>query len=235
MFKYMRKFHLKKWCDIGLILAIGLMSLVFTYLLAALILGIMEVNAQRDTRTSGSVTIYLISNGMHTDIVMPMHHKIYDWQKIVSPLDTRSGQPAQYIGIGWGDKGFYLENPTWEDVRVSTAVNAAAGMGGAVMHVTFFAHAPMEYADSIKIELTASEYERLVASILPSFRLDTRSHAIPIKYAHYHDSDAFYEAYGTYNLFNTCNTWVNKRLKMSGLKAVVWTPFSGSLMNVYRN
>ena len=227
--------HLDKWRDALLIVATGLMSLVCMYFLAALLFGVMEIHADRDDTIPGNIPIYLMSNGIHTDIVMPMRNQIYDWNQIVNPLDTRSGQPAQYVGIGWGDKGFYLESPTWDNLSASTAFKAVSGIGDSALHVTFFARPPMEHTDSIKIQLTPAEYERLVASILPSFRVDAQSHAMLIPNAHYHDSDAFYEARGTYHLFNTCNTWATKRLKMSGLKAVVWTPFSGSLMNAYRH
>lgn len=216
-------------------MAIGVMTLVFVYLLAALTLGIMEVHADRNDK-QGEVSIYLVSNGVHTDIVMPMQTVVYDWNKVVSPLQTRAGRSAQYVGMGWGDRGFYLESPTWADLRPDTAFRAISGMGGSAMHVTFYERAPQEHVDSIRIQLTAAEYERLINDILPSFKFNPQTQQpIQIPNAFYHDSDVFYEATGTYHLFNTCNTWTNSKLKKSGLKAVVWTPFASSLMNAYRH
>ncbi len=231
-----QKINTQKWQEYGLKTAIGVMSLIFTYLLAALLLGMMEIHADRDKSMSGDVSIYLMSNGVHTDIVMPMKSDIYDWHKVVNPLHTRAGQAAEYVGIGWGDRGFYLESPTWADLRPNTALKAITGLGGSAMHVTFYPNAPQEHVNSIRVQLTAAEYERLIEDILPSFKFDPDTHQpIQIPNAFYHESDVFYEANGRYTAFNTCNTWTNNRLKKSGLKAVVWTPFAGSLMNAYRH
>lgn len=234
--KNIQKINTQKLQNTTLKIAIGLMSLVFVYLLMALLFGLMEIHADRDKNMKDDVSIYLISNGVHTDIVMPMKSEVYDWHRVVNPLFTRSGQAAEYVGIGWGDRGFYLESPTWADLKPSTAFKAITGLGGSAMHVTFYANAPYEHADSIRIQLTAAEYERLIEDILPSFKFDPETHQpILIKNAHYHESDIFYEANGRYTLFHTCNTWTNNRLKKSGLKAVVWTPFASSLMNAYRH
>lgn len=226
----------KKWQDYALKTAIGLMSCVFLYLLTALIFGVIELHADRDKNMRGDVNIYLMTNGVHTDIVMPMQNEVYDWHRVVNPLLSRGGQPAAYVGIGWGSRDFYLNTPTWSDLTPVTALKAATGIGDAAMHITFYPRAPQEHHDSIKISLTAAEYERLIEGILPSFKFDPETHQpIQIPHAFYHDSDVFYEANGHYHLFNTCNTWANSRLKKSGLKAVLWTPFSGSLMNAYRH
>ncbi|MFM7854609.1 MAG: DUF2459 domain-containing protein [Flammeovirgaceae bacterium] len=53
------------------------------------------------------------------------------------------------------------------------------------------------------------------------------------KILRYWDNDSFYEAKGTYNLFFTCNTWVNEGLKKAGLKACLWTPFDSGLLRKY--
>lgn len=213
---------------------ISLFFCVFAYLLAALIGGLMVVHANRSP-DMGDVVIYLVSNGVHTDIVMPVQNDIYDWRRVVSPEHTYGKQQdVKYVGIGWGDRGFYLESPTWADLKVSTALKAITGAGGSAMHVTFYAQEPTEHVNSLRIHITAAEYERLVLGILPSFRFQNEQ-TVPISDAYYHDSDAFYEATGTYHAFHTCNTWTNTQLKKSGLKAVIWTPFASSLMRIYRH
>ncbi|UOP01875.1 DUF2459 domain-containing protein [Kingella potus] len=57
---------------------------------------------------------------------------------------------------------------------------------------------------------------------------------LPVSGAHYTPDDAFYEAEGRYHLFNTCNSWLNRRLAESGLRSVVWTPFAAPLLDAYR-
>lgn len=43
-----------------------------------------------------------------------------------------------YIAFGWGDKGFYLDTPTWADLKFSTAFKAAFWMGQSAMHTTYY-------------------------------------------------------------------------------------------------
>ena len=42
----------------------------------------------------------------------------------------------------------------------------------------------------------------------------------------YWDSDAFYEGIGNFNAVRTCNQWVNAKLRIAGVEASLWTPFS---------
>ena len=43
-----------------------------------------------------------------------------------------------YISIGWGDKGFYLDTPTWAELKLSTALIAGFGLGNAALHITYY-------------------------------------------------------------------------------------------------
>jgi len=36
----------------------------------------------------------------------------------------------------------------------------------------------------------------------------------------------FFEAAGTYSLFNTCNNWTSQALKQAGIGTHLWTPFT---------
>ena len=47
--------------------------------------------------------------------------------------------------------------------------------------------------------------------------------------------DDFYEALGSYSLFNTCNTWVNSACKESNIKACLWTPYDFGLISMHKN
>ena len=50
----------------------------------------------------------------------------------------------------------------------------------------------------------------------------------------YGNSDAFYDATGSYSLFHTCNSWTNNALKAAGMKASVWTPFDKGIFHQYK-
>ncbi|MCP5062170.1 MAG: DUF2459 domain-containing protein, partial [Ignavibacteriae bacterium] len=46
--------------------------------------------------------------------------------------------------------------------------------------------------------------------------------------------DDFYEAVGSYSLFNTCNTWVNSAFKECNIKACLWTPYDFGLISMHK-
>ena len=49
-----------------------------------------------------------------------------------------SGDDFLQISIGWGDKGFYLDTPTWAELKLSTALIAGFGLGNAALHITYY-------------------------------------------------------------------------------------------------
>ena len=210
---------------------VALLALPLAYLLVAFILG--SITLAPDRHGTRNIILYLLDNGVHTDLALPLANDIYDWAMFINPADARDTAFAPaYVAFGWGDRAFYLETPHWRDLKAATAWNAISGQGATIIHATFLP--PLRAtAHSIAIAVSRDEYRALVASIRDSFRLGDDGRAIAIGRA-YGDNDAFYEARGSYSLFTTCNTWTNARLKAAGLTHVLWTPFSGSLMRAYR-
>ncbi|WII92219.1 TIGR02117 family protein [Kingella negevensis] len=208
----------------------AIFALLLLYGAAAWGLGNWKVQ-QRAPLQSG-IAVYIISNGVHTDIALPIETPQWHWRDWVRETDTRQMQlVAQYVAIGWGDRGFYLETPTWADLKASTSFKAISGLNQTSMHVTFYAHEPLEEPKrSLKIIVSPEEYQRLAQQISQSFATK-QGKTQPITGAHYHETDAFYEANGRYSAFKTCNTWTNSQFKNSGLPARFWTPFSGVLVS----
>lgn len=216
---------------VGLILAI-LIGIVLLYLLAAFCLSIIAVN--KNAVSKEEVTIYILSNGVHTDIVVPVKSEEMDWSKYVKYEDTKGNDTkAQYVGFGWGDKGFYLETPNWSDLKFSVAFNAAFARGSSAMHVTFL-HPLTESESCKRIQISKAEYKKLIDYIQASFQQDQQDNFVRIDTdAQYGSNDAFYEAKGRYNLFYTCNTWTNNALKACDQRASLWTPFDKGIFYHY--
>ena len=172
---------------------------------------------------------------MHVDIVVPVTTSTIDWSTIVKHHHTTGNDTtAQWVGFGWGDKGFYLQTPTWADLKFSVAFRAGTGLSTAAMHVTFY-KGLVESERCRKIQISNEEYEKLVAFILSGFEKSENGEVMHITTdANYGTNDAFYEGVGRYHLFKTCNTWTNNALKESGLKAGVWTPFELGVMHHYK-
>ena len=218
---------------IGKIL-ISVIIFVGLYFLAAYTLARIEVKAEQ--ANSKDVAIYILTNGVHTDIVAPIKSSLIDWSQEIKFEHTSSKDSAiQFVAFGWGDKGFYLDTPTWAELKFSVAFKAVFGLSSAAVHTTFY-KSIIESDSCKKIELSSMQYLRLINYIENSFSKDNNGHFVNIiTKANYGNNDAFYEAPGRYNLFFTCNTWTNSGLKACGAKACVWTPFEKGVFYWYRN
>lgn len=222
------------------ILRLTLRSILFVicfvglYLLAAFTLPYIPVNKNTAITGNNGVEIYILSNGVHTDLVCPIKNEVVDWSGKLSFQHTVSKDSAmQYVGFGWGDKGFYLETPAWSDLKASTALKAMFFMSSSAMHVTF--HQQMTVGEWCKkIWVSREQYALLCHYIDASFQKDNQGMYLYIPNHAYGQNDGFYEAKGTYNLFFTCNTWANKGLKTAQLKACFWTPFDKGIFYQYR-
>lgn len=212
---------------------VALISIVLLYLTAAYILARIPVKGE--SQSEKDLEIYILTNGVHTDIVVPAVTAYEDWTKEIRYSDTRSNDSSnRYLAMGWGDKGFYLETPTWADLKASVAFKAATGLSTTAIHATY--HRSMNLGDSCrKISISSAQYKRLIRYIKNSFQTDPRGHVLNIETnANYGDTDAFYEAKGSYSMFHTCNTWVNNGLKATGLESCLWTPFDTGLFLLYK-
>ena len=209
----------------------ALLALPLTYLLAAWLLG--SVVLTPENTVEDDITVYLITDGVHTDLALPLANDVFDWTTIINPGDTRAASSDWgYAAFGWGDRGFYVETPHWRDLKISTALSAVSGLGDSIIHVTYYP-ALWESTHSIAIPMPRAQYRRLAASIRDQFALH-EGRAVVAAPA-YGDNDTFYAAHGHYSLFHTCNSWTNRRLSDAGLKHVLWTPFAYSLMQAYRS
>jgi uncharacterized protein (TIGR02117 family) len=170
-----------------------------------------------ELQVEGDVTIYVKTNGVHTDICLPVHTDIFDWREMLPIADYPNASGFEYVSIGWGDKGFFLDTPEWSDLTFNTAVNAAFLPSGTAMHVAYLSKAP-QISDAVaKVFIDDSAHELLINFIQNSFKkTNNKVEIIPNRGYWHHDN--FYEALGNYHLFNTCNAWTNQALKTIGVK-----------------
>jgi uncharacterized protein (TIGR02117 family) len=200
------------------------------YLLLAGVFGLIGVNRDFHATASseGGVAIYLRTNGVHADIVLPTRSSNYDWSRLIPASQMRSlAHPTPWIEFGWGDRAFMLETPTWHDLRLSTSIKALAGWGPSAMHVEYVAR-PRDY-DVAELHISEAQHERLLRAILQSFRRRPDGRVIRIDAPGYFDTDAFFDAVPSYSLRLTCNEWVRSVASEAGLPMPAWAPFEGAL------
>jgi len=146
-----------------------------------------------------------------------------DWGEKFPPADfSRVPAAADFVAVGWGDREFYLHTREWKDLTVGRALGALSGMHGALLHVTYLRKADfLDYAYALP--LSKAQYAKLVAYVVAAaVQRKGRLQHVPGAYT---AQDAFYEANGTYHLFQTCNTWIGSGLREAGVKVSRWTPF----------
>ena len=202
---------------------LGILAFFVLYVIIALVLPIFSVNSS-DKNPKEDVSIYIKSNGVHTDVVVPIKTQYKDWSEKIQYKHIKSANSTlQFIAFGWGDKGFYLDTPTWADLKFSTAFKAAFWLSESAMHCSFY-NEMNEADDCKKIMISERQYRDLVKFVDAKFEKDAKGNYIFIKTdAVYADNDAFYDANGTYSFAYTCNTWSNDALKAAGQKSAYWT------------
>lgn len=215
-----------------ILIGIGLVLVpVLVYFIVAVGGSFIPVNTNQPDQQD--YVIYIETNGVHTDIVVPLKSEIKDWTQLVDLKHSVSGRTDfTYVAFGWGDLQFYQNTPQWSDVTLSIAFKSLFLKTPAAMHVKF-KNVVVENDRSISIPLTKNQYRDLSAFIESSFDLDASGKPKLIEGLHYHTNDVFYKATGSLNLFYTCNTWTNSALKNAGLRASLWTPFSEGIFYMY--
>jgi uncharacterized protein (TIGR02117 family) len=202
-----------------------LIAIPLSYFTIAFLLTSITVNEHQEGTSARNKTVYIRTNGVHLDIILP--------KKDIAPellADIVQLEDEAYISFGWGNEDFYLNTPTWEDLTVNGAFQAMFLNGPTLMHVTRYRHKSTSWTE---IQIQEDEFEKLNSYILQSFQVDN-NHKIILPDASYTPRDNFYKATGSYSCLMTCNTWVNLGFKESGLKACYWTPFDFGLINKYK-
>lgn len=224
---------MKKIFKIILTLLFAFAGFLLLYVLVAYALS--KITIDKEENTKPEVEIFILTNGVHTDIVMPVKSDQTDWSKQIEFKNTKAADSTyKYIAMGWGDKGFYLETPEWSDLKVSVAFKAATGLSTTAIHATYYKQ--MRLGEDCKsIMISKEQYDRLINYINNSFQKDVSGNYLPITTnANYSKTDAFYEATGSYSLFHTCNTWANSALKASGQKCCFWTATDSGIFSKYK-
>ena len=155
------------------------------------------------------IPVYLLKSGPHTDFLVQVKTPVHDWS-IDFPYENNlnADTALPWLAIGWGDKGFYLNTPTWGDLTVKTAVSAATGLGTAGIHASYYYTLPTD-RPMVELHLTEAQYKRLCDYVANTLMVDASGKRIllmPERQGVNFDHDRYYDAMGTYSMIHTCNT-----------------------------
>lgn len=204
------------------------------YFLAVLVLGYWRVSNPVLAQPLGapkSVLLFVRSNGVHTDLVLPVEHGGRDWRKLVPPKHFKRPDPHHtYVAFGWGDRGFYLDVPTWSDLTVGAGLRAMTGQGPAAMHITYMPTPTVsEHVRAFRV--TATEYEAIAAHVQSSLALSGDGSVKQIHSPWQEEHDGLFEAHSAYSPFQTCNEWTRQGLAKAGLPTARWAVFPFAVMH----
>ncbi len=213
-----------RWIHWSLRILAVVLALAASYAVAGLVGGAIPTNRDWHAPPRG-IRIFVESNGVHTGIIVPKVAAGVDWRGFARPGDLRDPRYAasDHLAIGWGEKAFFLETPTWADVKLRTVVASATGSDAVLLHFEHLA-APVPGGDVRAVMLSEREYRRLAGYIAATIRPGGRS------YPGYAGYDAFYDARGHYGGVATCNAWTGDALRFAGVRVGWWTPFPATVM-----
>ena len=206
-----KEVQVKKAFKILRTLILGILLLLAFYFTLAYLLTFFPKEVPNSA--SKEKSIYILYSDMHTDIVF----KIEDINTQAFP--EFNAYKKGYIAFGWGDKDTYLNTPTWDDLKVSTAFKALLLNTPSLMHVSYYSN--IHYYKNVKtIMLSKAQQHYLEQRILENFSLPTK------RYEGYGNEDYFYTATASYNIIHTCNSWTGDRLREANVSMSYWTPLS---------
>lgn len=203
-------------------LAFGLSLLVILLALGTLVP--RPLNPRAETSLGGETAeILLLANPIHTDIALPVDDEVRAAFADLVPGGLPLDMPGvEYLIIGWGGRSFYIETPTWGDIR-PLPVFRALTVDRSVLHASVAGPIDLQHPSVRKLAITEEGRRRMITEIRGSFvREDGMPAAVPG--AAYSLDDAFFEARGAFNALVGCNTWTAAMLRSAGIRTGWWTP-----------
>lgn len=172
--------------------------------------------------------ILVLSGPIHTDIAIPLDDEVRAKFAHLENAGVPLQHPdAKWLVFGWGGRSFYLETPTWSELK-PLPVLRALGVDRSVMHVDVAGHIAEPQDAVAGFDVHDEDYRRLLEFIDESFRREADA-VLPVPGFSYGANDRFFEAHGYFNALFGCNTWTASALRNAGLRTGLWNPLPVSL------
>ncbi|HYE78221.1 MAG TPA: DUF2459 domain-containing protein, partial [bacterium] len=151
---------------------------VVAALLALLLGGTLVPRHAGFVPTPGGVEVYVLSNGFHTSLLVPLREPRTGTNWLAHVGDTtwrRRFGGYGYAAFGWGNEAFFLESYGGRFPRAGTVVRALLP-GRSLMHVDFYRRAPQAGEQVAGLRVSEAQYRALAAYIAASFETDSAGH-----------------------------------------------------------
>jgi uncharacterized protein (TIGR02117 family) len=166
--------------------------------------------------------ILMLSNPIHTDIAIPVDDDLIARFGFLRAAGLDLDNPnLRYLVFGWGGRSFYIETPTWSDLKAGPVLKSFT-LDRSVLHAELAGAIPENAPAVTALSIDDGGLERLKQFVLDSLA-QTDGGPVSLPGSNYGENDAFFEAKGYFNAFMGCNTWTAARLRQAGLTSGLWT------------
>ena len=162
------------------------------------------------------VTIYLIDNGFHSDLVVPRPALFAMPHATAVAAAIATDKP--WLALGWGDAKFYT-GQDFSTARAPDGLRALLWPGNrSVVRIEGLPRSPDRlYADGVHpIAVTQAGLERLVARIDQSLSIESDGQPQRARAPSEPDT-AFFKSVEHFSLLHLCNHWTAELLDAAGL------------------
>ena len=154
-------------------------------------------------------SLYFTNNGLHT-------HLLFSAQEVRAYVPTLQAYfpDATWIQIGWGDYQYYgnPEQTKWMGVKALFTPTAAI-MG--ILGVNAIPEDIPKKRKLYKIPLDTGHWNAVLVFVCGHLKLDNANQITEVRVKG--NGEVFFEAHGTYTIFNSCNHWTARVLETAGL------------------
>lgn len=195
-------------------------ALILIYLTFSLIGGIIPQLGESAPQSEKMISVLLIQGPIHYDVLLPLNDvTLQTFGDYGLPLAHLN---ARWLVVGWGAREFYTATGSYQDITAHAVWRGIVG-DRSVMRLDL---APKlgKHVRTKTIVMTDVQYSTLLDGITASFARTPAGQPIAINTPGFSTTDMFFEAQGTFNLFQTCNVWIGQQLRAAGLRFGMWTP-----------
>jgi uncharacterized protein (TIGR02117 family) len=181
--------------------------------------------------------IYVSGGAMHTNLIIPVRNSIFDWSQHLN-LEDIGGKPSEkyrYLQFGWGDRIFYMETPSWQQISFTSALRALFLQNSSAMFVKGHTTVPRYPAERLKcVNMGQEDYLALMKFIEDSFQASQQGKKLRLGSGQDRES-GFYAANGRYSMLKTCNSWTANGLRAANVNTPIWGGLAPAVMEHIRN
>jgi uncharacterized protein (TIGR02117 family) len=178
---------------------------------------------------SDNVAVYVIERGWHTDVALPV-------EAITGNLATleQNYQGVRFLTFGFGERQFLVSRR----VTVGGMLSALLPSHSALLMTALSAPPDVAFGQQnvVVLHVTREGFRRIETRIWDEIEKPAAGGPpVPLADGPYAGS-VFYAAVGTYDAFDTCNTWTASVLRSGGLPMpTMGTLFSGQVISAARS